>query len=74
MRYVAVFPTLTLAKNAQRALSSASVSAETVKVDSNKTRRGCSWGVAFPEAQLYRAKMVFASSKIEVREILSEEG
>jgi hypothetical protein len=74
MRYIAVFPTLTLAKRAQRTLAASSVAAETVKVDSAKTMRGCSWGVIFHESQLYRAKMIFADAKIEVREILSEGG
>lgn len=72
MRYIAVFPTLTLAKRAQRTLAASSVAAETLKVDSARTLRGCSWGVAFRESELYRVKMIFADAKIEIREILSE--
>lgn len=72
MRYIAVFPTLTLAQKAQRALRSENIAAETVKVDSSKTRRGCSWGVAFDENTLYNVRMIFSNRSIAEREIIKE--
>ena len=72
MRYIAVFPTLTLAQKAQRALRSENVAAETVKVDSSKTLRGCSWGVAFDEGALFSVRMIFSNRSIAEREIIKE--
>lgn len=72
MRYVAVFPTLSSAQRGARLLSGAAIPAEAVKVDSSKTRRGCSWGVAFSENQFNSAGAVFANAGITVREYLPE--
>lgn len=72
MRYIAVFPTLTLAQKAQRALRSENVAAEVVKVDSSRTRRGCSWGVAFDEGKMYNVRMIFSNKSIAEREIIKE--
>lgn len=72
MRYIAVFPTLTLAQKAQRALRRENIVAETVKVDSSKTRRGCSWGVAFDEGVLFSVRMIFSNRSIAEREIIKE--
>lgn len=73
MRYIAVFPTLTQSQKAQRTLSRAIIPCETVKVDSARTRRGCSWGVAFQEAQLYNVKIVLENAGIREREIIRED-
>ena len=70
MRSIAVFPTLTAAEQARRALAAAAIQSETVKVDSSRTRRGCSWGVAFPAVQLGNVMTVFANAGIKTREIL----
>ncbi len=72
MRYIAVFPTLTLAQKAGRAIGNENLNAEVVKVDSSKTRRGCSWGVAFDEGDLYRVRMIFSNRSIAEREIIRE--
>ena len=72
MRYIAVFPTLTLAQKAQRVLRNESVTAEVIKVDSSRTRRGCSWGVAFDENSLYNVRMIFSNRSITEREIIKE--
>ncbi len=72
MRYIAVFPTLTLAQKAQRVLRSENVAAEVVKVDSSRTRRGCSWGVAFDESMMYNVRMIFSNQSIAEREIIRE--
>ena len=71
VRSIAVFPTLTAAESARRALIGAAISAETVKVDSSRTRRGCSWGVSFPSVQLQNVMTVFDNAGIKTREILS---
>lgn len=70
MRSIAVFPTLTAAEQSRRALAAAAIQGETVKVDSSRTRRGCSWGVAFPAVQLRNVMTVFANAGIKTREIL----
>lgn len=70
MRSIAVFPTPTAAEQARRALAAAAIQGETVKVDSSRTRRGCSWGVAFPAVQLRNVMTVFANAGIKTREIL----
>ncbi len=72
MRYIAVFPTLTLAQKASRVLRNENIAAEVVKVDSSKTRRGCSWGVAFDENSLLNVRMVFSNKSIAEREIIKE--
>lgn len=73
MRYIAVFPTLTTAQRAARLLMSAAIPAETVKVDSSRTRRGCSWGVAFPQNQLDDVHIVMSNGSIKTREIITED-
>ena len=72
MRYIAVFPTLTLAQKATRILRRESIIAEVIKVDSTRTRRGCSWGTAFPESEIFRVRMVFSNNSIAEREIIKE--
>ena len=72
MRYIAVFPTLTLAQKAARVLKSENISAEVVKVDSTRTRRGCSWGVAFDEGKLFSVRMAFSNNSLAEREIIKE--
>lgn len=72
MRYIAVFPTLTLAQKASRLLRSESIAAEVVKVDSSRTRRGCSWGVAFDESKIYSVRMAFSNNSLAEREIIKE--
>lgn len=71
VRSIAVFPTLTAAERARRALAAAAIPAETVKVDSSRTRRGCSWGVAFSDIQLRGVMAVFGNAGIKTREIIS---
>lgn len=72
MRYIAVFPTLTLAQKAGRAIKNENLGAQVIKVDSSKTRRGCSWGVAFDESDLFRIRMIFSNHSIAEREIIHE--
>ncbi len=71
VRSIAVFPTLTAAEGARRALLGAAIPAETVKVESSRTRRGCSWGVSFPTVQRFNVMTVFESAGIKTREILN---
>ena len=70
MRSIAVFPSLTAAERARRALAAAAIPAETGKVDSSRTRRG-SWGVAFSDIQLRGVMAVFGNAGIKTREIIS---
>ena len=72
MRYIAVFPTLTLAQKAARVLKKENIASEVVKVDSTRTRRGCSWGIAFDESKLYGVRMAFSNNSIAEREIIKE--
>jgi hypothetical protein len=72
MRYIAVFPTLTLAQKAVRVLKSENIASEVVKVDSTRTRRGCSWGVAFDEGKIYSVRMAFSNNNVAEREIIKE--
>lgn len=71
MRSAAIFPTFTAAERARRALSGAAIAAETVKVDSSRTRRGCTWGVAFHDGQRNNVMLVFSNAGIKTREIIS---
>jgi hypothetical protein len=72
MRYIAVFPTITLAQKAVRVLKSENIASEVVKVDSTRTRRGCSWGVAFDEGKIYSVRMAFSNNNVAEREIIKE--
>ena len=72
MRYIAVFPTLTLAQTAVRVLKSENIASEVIKVDSTRTRRGCSWGVAFDESKIFSVRMIFSNNSIPEREIIKE--
>lgn len=72
MRYIAVFPTLTRAQKAARVLKNENIAADVVKVDSTKTRRGCSWGVAFDESKLLGVRMVLSNNSLAEREIIKE--
>ena len=72
MRYIAIFPTLTLAQKAARVLKGENIAAEVVKVDSTRTRRGCSWGVAFDESRLLSVRMAFSNNSLAEREIIRE--
>ena len=72
MRYIAVFPTLTLAQKAARVLKNEQIAAEVIKVDSTRTRRGCSWGVAFDESNLFGVRMAFSNNSVAEREIIKE--
>ena len=72
MRYIAVFPTLTLAQKAVRVLKNENIASEVIKVDSTRTRRGCSWGVAFDESKIYSGRMVFSNNSVAEREIIKE--
>ena len=72
MRYIAVFPTITLAQKAARVLKNDGISCEVVKVDSSRTRRGCSWGVAFDDGKIYSVRMVLSNNSIAEREIIKE--
>ena len=72
MRYIAVFPTLTLAQKAVRVLKKENIASEVIKVDSTRTRRGCSWGVAFDESKIYSVRMVFSNNSVAEREIIKE--
>ncbi len=72
MRYMAVFPTLTLAQKAARVLKNEKIAADVIKVDSTRTRRGCSWGVAFDESKLFSVRMAFSNNSVAEREIIKE--
>ena len=72
MRYIAVFPTITLAQKAVRVLKNDGIPSEVVKVDSSRTRRGCSWGAAFDDSKIYSVRMVFSNNSITEREIIKE--
>ena len=72
MRYIAVFPTLTQAQKAARVLKNEKIAGDVIKVDSTRTRRGCSWGVAFDERKLFAVRMAFSNNSLAEREIIKE--
>ena len=72
MRYIAVIPTLTLAQKAARVLQNEKIAADVIKVDSTRTRRGCSWGVAFDESKLLSVRRAFSNNSVAEREIIKE--
>jgi hypothetical protein len=72
MRYIAVFPTLTLAQKAARVLKAENIPVEVVKVDCTRTRRGCSWGVAFDDSKLLGVRMTLSNNSLSEREIIKE--
>lgn len=72
MRYIAVFPTLTLAQKAARVLNAENIHVKVVKVDSTRTRRGCSWGVAFDDSKLLGVRMTLSNNSLSEREIIKE--
>ena len=72
MDCIAVFQTITGAQRASRTLRNAKIMCDLVKVDPERTKRGCSWGVAFSANRLYDVKMIFAEKNIPVNDILYE--
>lgn len=62
---VAVLGSMTTAMTAQRALASAAIRCEVVKVDSGG--RGCGYGVAFPSVQHGNVTAILSAAHINVR-------
>jgi hypothetical protein len=53
-------------------LKNEKIAADVIKVDSTRTRRGCSWGVAFDESKLFAVRMAFSNNSVAEREIIKE--
>lgn len=72
MRNIAVFPTLTSAQRGCRVVASVGIPAEVVKIDSGRTQRGCSWGIAFPEEDTDNVAVILHNSGLGRRQIIPE--
>jgi len=66
----ATLTSLTYAMKAQRALTSAGLYAEVVKLDSEQAKRGCSYGVRYPCEYESKVKEVLREGKLGVRRYL----
>ncbi len=66
-RCVAVIGSTTRAMRARDLLNSAAISAEVVKVDSEKTGRGCAYGVAYSCYQSENVRTVLERAGIRPR-------
>ena len=62
---VAVLGSMTAAMSAQRALASAAIRCEVIKVDGGG--RGCGYGVAFPSVQHGNVAATLTAANINVR-------
>lgn len=61
----------TIAQKAQRLLHSNGIDARVVKLDAEKSRRGCSYGVEFSCAQLEKAKSILRRGGAEAKSFYS---
>ncbi len=67
MDCIASFASQTYAIKAQKALSNSVIPSRVIKLDSEKSKRGCAYGVTIPCSLLESAKNILDSSRIRVR-------
>ncbi len=70
MSCVVPLRSMTHCMKAQRALEEAGIRAEIIKLDPGATRKGCSYGVAFPCPYRPSAEQVLAKKRISYHEML----
>ncbi len=67
MDCIASFSSQTYAIKAQRVLASSAIPCRVIKLDGEKSKRGCSYGVEIPCSLLENSKIILESSRIRVR-------
>lgn len=67
MDCLASFPSQTYAIKAQRTLEAASVPCRVIKLDGEKSKKGCAYGVLLPCSMLERSKEILEGARIRVR-------
>lgn len=65
---------LTHAMKGQKLLSGIGIVGKIVKLESEKTRRGCAYGIEFPCAELRRVRATLATSHLPVSEYFNGGG
>jgi len=68
---VASLRSMTYAIKAKKALESADISCEIIKLQPHMTKRGCAYGVQFQCVNLYIAKDVLDNKSVKYSEIIS---
>lgn len=67
MDCIASFASQTYAIKAQKALNGASIPSRVIKLDGEKSRHGCAYGVTIPCSLLENAKDILNRSRVKVR-------
>lgn len=67
MDCIASFSSQTYAIKAQRALALNSIPSRVIKLDGEKSKKGCSYGVEIPCSLLENSKIIFERSRIKAR-------
>ena len=57
---------LTHAMKGQKLLESIGIAARIVKLDANKTRKGCSYGIEFPCSEMRRARSTLSAAHLPI--------
>ncbi len=71
MKYcTAAVGSMTSALKAHKALSSASILSNIVKINNSNTHRGCSYGLEFDYSQYYNVQFILKSYNINVSEYI----
>lgn len=68
---IASMKSMTYAIKAQRALSSNYINSEIIKLDSNMTKKGCSYGVRFDCINLQVAERALKSHGVKYSQIIT---
>ena len=63
---------MTYAIKAKKALSNYYINSEIVKLNSNQSKNGCSYGVKFDKINLYAAENALKKSGIKYTQILTQ--
>ncbi len=70
---VAAIGSMTLCMKAQRLLGSVGINARVISLSPEETRRGCAFGIAFPQSMQSVAAAQLRRAKIPVSEYLIKE-
>lgn len=67
MDCIASFASQTYAIKAQKALAAAAIPSRVVKLDGEKSKKGCSYGVEIPCSLLDNSKNILNKARVKVR-------
>ncbi len=67
MDCIASFSSQTYAIKAQKALATSAIPCRVIKLDGEKSKRGCAYGVEIPCSLLENSKIILEKSRIRVR-------